>query len=205
MAPPEVGLPPQAGLSTHTQTSVPATADEDAQLAMNLGGMPEQGLSQQDKDGVDEIKAMPASNQVPGRPGSPLSRTSLDAGEGSEERSAPPGGSVNPPSEEPEILDTPDGSLWFYPVPEPLGQDGPQPEVLAPIGNLTTLFLKDLRSISRSLEQMMEGVETDGFSASSWLLLGLAAVAACEVARRRFREDSSSDALGESAGGPALV
>ena len=59
--------------------------------------------------------------------------------------------------------------------PEPLGQDGPQPEVLAPIGKLTTLFLKDLRSISRSLEQMMQGVEADGFSASSWLLLGLVA------------------------------
>jgi hypothetical protein len=167
--------------------------------------MPEQGLSQQGKEGVDEIKAMPASNQVPGRPGSPLSRTSLDASVGSEERSALRSGSVDPSSEEPETLDTPDGSLWVFPVPEPLGLDGPRPAVLGPIDNLTALFLEDLRSIPRSLEQMMEWVEADGLSASSWLLVGLAAVAACEVARRRFREDSPTDALGEPAGGPALV
>jgi hypothetical protein len=205
MAPPGIGLLPQAGLPTHIQTSAPATADEDAQVAINLWGTPEQGLSQQDKDGGDGIKTALASNQVPGRSGSSLSRTSPDAGEGSEERCAPPGGSVNPASEEPEVLDTPDGSLWFFQAPESLGMDGARPEVLGPIGNLTALFLQDLKSIPRSLEQMMEAVEADGLSASSWLLVGLAAVAACEVACRRFREDSSPDALGEPAGGPALV
>jgi len=205
MAPPGTGLPSQAGLLSHTQTSAPATADEDAQLAINLGGMSEQGLSQQDKDGVDEINAALASNQVPGRPGSSSSRTSPGAGEGSNERYAPQGGSVAPSSEEPEMLDTPDGSLWFFSMPEALGLDRLRPEALGPISNLTNLFLQDLRGIPRSLEQMMQGVEADGLSASSWLLLGLVGIAACEVARRQFRDDSSPDVLGEPTGGPALV
>jgi hypothetical protein len=51
----------------------------------------------------------------------------------------------------------------------------------------------------------MEWTEAEGLSASSWLLLGMAGIAACEVARRQFREKSSTDALGEPAEGPALV
>jgi hypothetical protein len=202
MVPSAIWIPPQAGLSTLPQTSALATPDEDVQPAISSLGSPEQGNPQQEKDDVDEIKAAPASNLLPGRPASSPSPTSPNTGEGSE---APRGSSVIPLLPEPEGLDGPDGSPWFFQLPEMLGVDTLCPKAFGPINNLTVLFLEDLSSIPRRLEQAMEWTEADGFSASSWLLLGMAGIAACEVARRQFRENSSTDALGEPAEGPALV
>ncbi len=201
MVPTAVGIPPQAGLSILTQTSARATTDEDVQLAINSLGVPEQGKPQQEKDAVDEIKAAPASNLLPGRPASssPMSPNT------SEESEASRGSSVNPLLVVPEALDLPDGSPWFFQLPEMLGLDKLCPKAFGPIHNLTALFLEDLRSIPGRLEQVMEWPEADGFSASKWLLLAMAGIAACEVARRQFRENSSTDALGEPAEGPALV
>jgi hypothetical protein len=202
MVPTAIGVPPQAGLSTLTQTSALVTADEDVQLAINSLGRPEQGKPQQEKDAVDEIKAAPESNLLPGRPASSSSPTSANTGEESE---APRGSSVIPLLEEPEALDAPDGSPWFFQLPETLGLGKLCPKAFGPINNLTAVFLEDLTSMPRRFEQVMEWMEADGFSASSWLLLGMAGIAACEVARRQFRDKSSTDALGGPAEGPALV
>lgn len=202
--PAAVGLSSQLGLWTHTQSSAAAIADEDAQVAISLLGRPQQGQSQPEKDSAAKIQAAPASNLLPGRPASSQPLMSPNTGEGSEERYAPRGSSVIPLGE-PEVLDTPDGSPWFFQLPEMLGSDRLHPKTFGPINNLTVLFLEDLRSIPRRLEQVMEWAQADGFSVSSWLLLGMAGIAACEVARRQFRENSSTDALEEAAGEPALV
>jgi hypothetical protein len=164
--------------------------------------MPAQGQFQEEKDTAAETNAALAWNQHPGRPPSP---TPPDASGGDKEHHTPRGHSALPSSEEPETLDTPDCLPRLFQLPEMLGLNTLPPEAFGPIDNFTALFLEDVRSILRGLDQLMECVETDSISASSWLLLGLAAVAACEVARRQFRENSSLDALGESTGEPALV
>jgi hypothetical protein len=202
MVPTALGILPQAGLSTLTQTSALTIADEDVQLAINSLVRPEQGKPQQEKEAGDEIKAAPASNLLPGRPASSPAPTSPNIGEESE---VPRGSSAIPLVLEPEALDAPDGSPWFFQLPQMLGLDKLSPQAFGPIHNLTTRFLADLRSIPCCLEQVMEWTEAEGLSASSWLLLGMAGIAACEVARRQFREKSSTDALGEPAEGPALV
>jgi hypothetical protein len=201
MVPAAVGIPPQTGLSILTQTSALATAEE-IQLAINSLGRPEQDKPQQEIDAVDAIEAAPASQLLPGRRAASPSPTSPNTGEESE---APRGGSVIPHLLAPEGLEAPEGSPWFFQLPGMFSLDKLCPKAFGPINDLTAVFLEDLRSMPRCLEQVMEWTEADGISASSWLLLGMAGLAACEVVRRQFREHSSTDALGEPAEGPALV
>ena len=180
---------PQGGTAPSRQAIAPAQQAEEIQWEIDLENAQERTAAKQAEDAISENRSALTANQLAGRPRQTTPATPRRAASGGE-RDKAKGDPAAPLPEGAEDEDSAEDTPWLLWLGQRMGLDQIQPAALGPIVHFLPALFAEAETFDQCFEQLAELADRNGLSPTSWVLLGLAGVVACEVAQRYRRTDA---------------